>query len=504
MKRFENIFLSLLFSFLWILIFPVDNQAWMAWFALIPLLLIAYRNRPLNAFGWGLLSGTIGLLGIFSWIFQVPGFRFYHALPLALFYGLFPALWCAGISWFNRHKDSGRLVLFAPALWTVLGFTQNHLGFLSFSWATLARSQHAHPMFLQVASITGEYGVTFLIVLANTTLSEFLLRRTWNSAIGVAILIGLCFLWGEYRLTRPIPQAPMVRVAVVQPSILLQERKTPASRAAARNRLETLTKQVARSHPALIVWPETAIRDLKRHRELTRWMKDLAKVTGSALIVGASEFVKFAQKMSIKNRRIRFKLRQYNAAWFFSPDGNTFSCYHKRLLVPFGEYLPLTSFLSWPKWLIPVPMQGLAGKTYRSFPIKDDLRATPIICWENLFPEFVRKAVKNRANMVAHLVNDNWFGKTAAPFQHNMASVLRAVENCVPVIVASNTGPSEIIGPKGRILAEAPGCFTPCAISADVPVPKTRTFFTRYGDFFPLFCLLLLLIGMLPFTNKRR
>ncbi len=497
-RRLENISLSLLFSLLWILTFPNFNQAWLAWIALVPLFVVSLTSRPAGAFGWGLLAGTAGLLGIFSWIFQVPGFRFYHALPLALFYGLSPAIWCAGVSWFGK-RDSRLLSLFAPALWVTLGFLHNHLGFLSFSWATLARSQHAHPVFLQIASVTGEYGVTFLIVLANTALALLIIRRAWQIAVAAGIVIGLCVGWGTYRLSYS-PRLPTIQVAVVQPAIMLKERKTPASRAAARRRLETLTYQAAQSRPVLIVWPETAIRDLKRHPDLVAWLKELAAETHAALIVGASEFVKFGRGKPVGNGRVRYKLRQYNAAWFFSPNGHTSPPYHKRLLVPFGEYLPLSPPVSWPKWLVPAPLQGLAGKTYRTFSLRNGVRVAPIICWENLFPDFVRKAVKDRADMVVHLVNDNWFGPTAAPYQHNMASVLRAVENRLPILVASNTGPSEIIGADGRILAKTPRLFTPCVITAEVPVPKTRTFFTRYGELFPALCFILLLI-VVPFPK---
>jgi len=494
-------FLVALSAFSLILIFPDLNQAWLAWIALIPLLIVSLTSRPAGAFGWGLLAGTASLLGIFSWIYQVPGFRFYHALPLALFYGLFPAVWCAVISWFGK-RDSCLLSLFAPALWVTLGFLQNHMGFLSFSWTTLARSQHAHPVLLQIASVTGEYGVTFLIVLANTALALLILRRACQTAVAAGIVIGLCVGWGAYRLNHS-PRPPTIRVAVVQPAILLKERKTAESRAAARRRLETLTYQAAQSRPALIVWPETAIRDLKRHPELVAWLKELATETHAALIVGASEFVKFGRGKPVGNGRIRYKLRQYNAAWFFTPSGHTSPPYHKRLLVPFGEYLPLSPPVSWPKWLVPAPIRGLAGKAYRAFPLEDGLLVTPIICWENLFPDFVREAVKDRADMVVHLVNDNWFGPTAAPYQHNMASVLRAVENRLPIIVASNTGPSEIIGPDGRVLARAPGTFRPCVIAAEVPVPKTRTLFTRYGEIFPLLCFLLL-IPLLYYRAKKR
>jgi len=449
-----------------------------------------------------LLTGTVSLLGTFTWIFQVPGFRFYHALPLAIFYGAFTAIWCAGISWFNNRKKTYLVILFAPALWVALEFFQNHLGFLSFSWATLARSQHATPAILQMAALTGEYGITFLIVLVNVIFVEIILRRNWKEALIAGAFIGLCLLIGSHRLNHPV-QTRQIRVAVVQPSILLSERKTPESRTLARRRMEQLTYQAASFHPALIVWPETALRDLKRHPELIAWIRGIARKTHAALIVGASEFTKFGKAQQPNRSKIVFRMREYNTAWFFNSRGQTSPPYRKRLLVPFGEYLPLTSVISWPDWLVPKAIQSLPGNAYRVFSLGDGIPLTPIICWENLFPDFVRKAVKDRAWIVVQLVNDNWFGKTAAPEQHNMASVLRAVENRVPVIVASNTGPSEIIGPYGQVLAKAPRLFLPCVITAEIPVPQERTFYTKYGNLFSWFCIFggILLI---PLSKKKR
>ncbi|NIA11560.1 MAG: hypothetical protein GWP10_18025, partial [Nitrospiraceae bacterium] len=98
-----------------------------------------------------------------------------------------------------------------------------------------------------------------------------------------------------------------------------------------------------------------------------------------------------------------------------------------------------------------------------------------------------------------------------APEQHNMASVLRAVENRVPVILASNTGPSEIIGPYGRVLAKTPFFFRPDTITAEVPVSEIRPFYTRYGDVFALLCILWTLIMIIRYkaapivkTNTRK
>jgi len=500
-------FLALLTALFVIFSFPNFNQGWMAWIALVPLIYACFTTKPLGAFALGLLSSATALFGIFYWIFEVPGFRFYHALPLTIFYALFTATWCTGISWFHAWKKPQFLFLFAPVLWVAIEFLKTHIGFMSFSWATLARSQHAIPAILQVSSLTGEYGVTFLIVLANVALAGVILRRAYKQAVITGVLIGLSFLWGFYVLHHPV-HGPCIRVAVVQPAIRLSERKTPEKRAASYRRLEFLTRKAAILNPALIVWPETAIRDLKRHPELIAWLKNLVFETHASFIIGASEFVKFGKAKPMGKASFTFKMREYNSAFFFSAHGGMLRPYYKQLLVPFGEYIPLASSVSWPAWLVPETVSSLPGKTFRVYSVSKGLHVAPIICWENLFPDFVRKAVGNRANMVVHLVNDNWFGRTAAPEQHNMASVLRAVENHVPVVIASNTGPSEIIDSYGKVLTKTPALFKSGIVSAEVSVPATKTFYNRYGNVFAFFCILatLFLLAVrffISFRNRR-
>src|SRR5215467_4939471 len=104
-------------------------------------------------------------LMIYHWLFEVDGFGIHHFAVLSTFFALYPAAWCAGISWLNRHRPS--LVVAAPALWVLLDYVRAHAGFMSFPWGTLAHTQHQNLALLQIATLTGEYGVTFLVVLGN-------------------------------------------------------------------------------------------------------------------------------------------------------------------------------------------------------------------------------------------------------------------------------------------------------------------------------------------------
>jgi len=129
---------------------------------------------------------------------------------------------------------------------------------------------------------------------------------------------------------------------------------------------------------------------------------------------------------------------------------------------------------------------------------------SPIICWENLFPEFVRKIVANGSNLVVHISNDNWFGRTSASRQHNLASVMRAVENRVPIVISSNTGPAQIIDVHGRVVAAAAEIFSQTLVVASVkPGVTLKTFYTRHGDLFACLCVLLVcMAGLINITLR--
>jgi len=469
----------------------------------VPLILLCAVNSPVKSFGWGLLTGILARFGIFFWIFQVPGFGIVQALILSFIMGLSIGIWCAGVSWFYQKREEILLILFAPALWVFLDYIHNHAGFLSFSWATLARSQYSKLLIIQLAEITGEYGVTFLLVLVSVSLSLVLLKGVRRQAIVVTLVVVLALSFGMYRLYLPLSPETSFRVAIVQPAILLSERKNATSRKRARQRLESLTRKAATLRPDLIIWPETAVRNLNGHPELKKWLKDLASQMDAAILVGASAFVKFTKDNQANLKRPLYEFKQYNDAYFFDSLGNTFAPYHKRLLVPFGEYLPLATVIPWPKWLVPKPMKCLSGNSTKIYPVGHVIRVSPIICWENLFPSFFARVIRCGANVVAHLVNDNWFGNTAAPYQHNMASVLRAVENRVPVLIASNTGPSEVIDAYGRVIKSASNPFSSQVLTAKVSIPKSRGFFTKVGEWFPLLCGIMVIGWLLALPKNK-
>ena len=481
---------TLLTPALLVLSFPAPDQGWLAWVALVPLLLACRDLGLVAAFALGLLSGVGMTFGLFHWMFEVSGFRVYHMLLGALYLGLYPAAWCGGLALLTRSRLS--LIVTAPALWVALDYLRAHAGFLAFPWGTLAQSQHGNLAVLQVATLTGEYGVTCLVVMGSAAVAALITRRAWRTAIAAGSLIALAHVGGALALAHPLAGSTLM-VAIVQPSILISERSTASARAATLDRLERLTRAAAATRPALIAWPETAVRDLPKEPPLVARVQELARAIQTPLLVGASEFVKFAAREG--DLPLVLHPRSYNAAYLVVPHAPLGEPYRKRLLVPFGEYLPLEGIIRWPTWFVPRVFASVPGDGPRPFMLPDGTRFAVLICWENLFGAFVRPSVREGAHLLVQLTNDNWFGRTAASRQHNLASVLRAVENRVPVVIASNTGPSQIIDPYGRIVAAAPGLFVEGIAAAEVPLGAGGTLYTRVGDLFAFAALATLALG---------
>ncbi|MBN1255450.1 MAG: apolipoprotein N-acyltransferase [Deltaproteobacteria bacterium] len=482
LKIAGSITLALLTSFLLVFSFPNPDQGWLAWIALVPLILACHNQRPLSAFLLGLLSGMVTLWGICGWLFGVSAFHIYHALPIAVYFGLFPALWCLAFPLLRLNGIA--LIILAPSLWVALDYVKTHAGFMAFPWVLLAHSQHSNLAVLQIAAFTGEYGVTFLVVMASAALAVAVIQKKWQGVAAAALIIAVIHGWG-FIILSDTSHSEQLKVAVVQPSILRSERETPDGMTASFDRLKRLTLTAAASEPELVVWPETAVRDLGKDAQLFAQVKAISQSINAPILTGASESIKFSRKSDSQYNILSLEQYQYNSAYFITPEESLVAApYRKRILVPFGEYMPLDSFIPWPSWFVPESSNVLPGDGYKHYALAGGVRASPIICWENLFTDYVRLLARKDTQVIVQLVNDNWFGRTAAARQHNLASVLRAVENRVPVVIASNTGPSQIIDAFGRICDSIPQLFTAGVAMAEVPVAYRATFYTAHGEVF--------------------
>lgn len=476
---------------------PPLDWGWLAWVALAPLLLACHGVTPTHAAGLGVLSGLAAAYGTMYWIFEIPAFAIHHSILLAGYLALYPALWCLGIALLSPTSTS--MMFVAPALWVLLDYMRAHAGFLAFPWGTLAQTQRQNLAVLQLGSLTGEYGVTFVVALGSAALGGAFLHQAWRPAAFAALIIGAVHTGGAVALHGE-DSSGAIRLAAVQPSIPVGSLRTAEGRQTTFARLVNLTESTAALRPALIAWPETAIAgNVQANPLLAADLQSLVEEMGTPLVLGVSEVEKFVSVVGAGENRPR----AYNSAYFLSPGAPPSRPYHKRVLLPFGEYVPLEGFVAWPAWIGGRGYDRASGDDPQLFTLPDGTSLATLICWESLFSDLSREAVVSGARLLVQLNNPAWFGHTAAGAQQNLSSVLRAVENRTPILLASNTGPSQIIDAYGRIVAGTRHLFTADVVVGDVAPGRHRSFYTLAGDWFVYVLLTVtILAGLYPYLAR--
>jgi apolipoprotein N-acyltransferase len=199
--------------------------------------------------------------------------------------------------------------------------------------------------------------------------------------------------------------------------------------------------------------------------------------------------------------------RQYNQAWMVAPQKGLDGPYNKIMLVPFGEYVPFGGLLGWVQKAVEAVGdfgRGTAPVVFEGPSVRGpagnvNVELAPLICYEGIFPDLVRRFVAEHADILVNISNDAWYGRTSAPYQHLAMSAMRAVENRVPMVRSTNTGISAVVDPVGRIRSRTP-LFEQVFFVDSVALVHGGSIYTRIGDVFVYACVL----GSLGLAYLRR
>lgn len=499
LKKYQQISLSVLSALLLISIFPTLDLEFLAWIAFIPLFFSIKDSRPIRAFWLGYLSGVVAFSGILYWIIyavthygKLPGVVGFLIWPvavitlsalvafLALFFGAFTCL----INWLYL-KLKLPFVLTAPPLWVALEYIRSFF-LTGFPWASLGYSQYLNLPLIQIAELTGVYGLSFEIILVNAALYQFIIgwlslpRRIHLIELAVAIsCLTLTISFGSWRLKELnalLPRSPHLRVGLIQGNIEQDQKWDKQFREKTINIYQSLTREAAKAGVDLIIWPETAAPFYFQTNQIYRpRILNTARQNESYLLFGSPGY-------QYQGRKSRY----FNSAFLISPRGKVLGRYDKIHLVPFGEYIPL-------KRLLPFIDRWVEGIGNFSSGKEETILALPqakfgvLICYEIIFPALVRKFVKKGADFLVTITNDAWFGRTSAPYQHLSMATFRAVENRTGLARAANTGITAFIEPTGKI-SRATRIFTRGWLAGEVKLKVKRTFYTQFGDLFAWLC----------------
>jgi apolipoprotein N-acyltransferase len=471
------------------LAFPRSDWWLFAWVWLAPALCCALARPPRGAMADGWLAGTVFFVVLLRWLDFT--FRTYSDIPwplgwlpiglLAAYCGLYTAGVVAAVAWLRPRIGEAPALAMAPVLWVAGEWIRGHL-MGGFPWGLMGYSQHGVLPVIQIAELTGVYGVSFLVVAVNAALAALVglgWRRARPGVLAAAALLVASLGFGlrvggqEERMDRG--QAASIAVAVIQPSVEQTIKWDPAHNAEVLGIHERLTRDAARLRPALIVWPETAAAIfLRADPELLARLTALSGALDTPLLIGSID----------RQRGARGKF--LNSAFLLTGQGIK-GKYDKIHLVPFGEYIPLGWLIgfvrSWAEFISDFD----AGNTATVFSLPGAPFGT-VICYEVIFPELFRDFVVGGATFMVNITNDAWFGRTSGPWQHLAMLPLRAVEHRVGIARAANTGISAFVEPSGRVSAFLP-LFERGLLERHVPLRTRTTLYTRLGDWLAYGCL---------------
>lgn len=476
--------------------FPPLNAYPVAFIALVPLLVSLRGKRPKAAFYLGMASGFIYFLGTVYWVSHsmhvygyVPVLATLCAVTLLCFY---LALYVGVFSFLFAHLSDRAYMpasIMAPPLWVSLEFLRTH-ALTGFPWSVLGYTQYSFLKLIQVADITGIYGISFLVVAVNGMLFDMIVYKSYRSGhshpVRRSVIVSVLFtpvifiltLWYGIVQLDTGENREQIKASVIQGNIPQDRKWDREFRHDVIQRYEELTKAANAGNPDLIVWPESALPFIFGYdKDLTEDIVDFQKQLGSYLLFGGV----------IRRGGNQERSRLTNSTVLLSPEGNVLSIYDKIHLVPFGEYVPLKKFLPFIDKLVVAVGDFVPGKEHV---VMDTpfAKIGNLICYEIIFPGLARELVDRGANVLVTITNDAWFGRTSAPYQHFSMAVFRAVENRVPVVRSANTGISGFIDPGGRIINESK-IFVETSMTESVPLGKDKSIYTRVGDIFAWLCM---------------
>ena len=497
--------LAVLSGVLLTLSFPKAEISYLAWIALVPLLAACEQKSPMKAGKLAFVAGLTSYGGILYWINIVV--TTYGKLPLLVSLSVYLMLvaYLAAfffVLFYLARKAELRgisIVVSVPFLWVGLEFVRSFL-LTGFPWASLGYSQYRILPLIQVTDITGVYGLSFLLVLANCVVylaikgmkTSESKGRPYRSAAVFFVLLAAVLLYGSFRM-RQEPVGVPLKVALIQGNIDQGIKWDPAFMEETIAIYERLSRRAADDVVDLVVWPESAAPFFfQAPGPPTDRITSLAREIHAPLIFGSPAF-----DDSGSHRRY------FNSAFLLSSSGEVLGRSDKIHLVPFGEYVPLAKLLPFVQKLVVGVGDFSPGDSLAALDIGKG-KVGVLVCFEGIFPDLSRSYVREGAQLLVNITNDGWYGRSSAPYQHLSMAVFRAVENGVPLVRAANTGISAIIDKKGKISLATP-LFKEDYLVGEVILGKGGTVYTRIGDVFALVCLgIAMTIAVLGFRKSQQ
>ena len=424
---------------LWQVSFAPFDLSFLAYLLLVPwaiAVIAAGRDRTAMVRGWatGLVLMAVGAYWL-TWITLVG----YVALVLYLSLYWLLSAWAVR----RAHQQGIAMWLVLPIVWVALEYARAHV-ISGFPWFFLAHSQYRFTLLLQVADVTGQYGVSFFVAMVNGLLidvvvrlvldrrrrGEDVFRRVWPGLRVGWVVTGMAaaamVLYGAFRLGQAAKTvSPGPRVGIVQCAFPISLGRRGAGEEKIFHDHLRQSRRLPLAELDLIVWPETVLPtrfdkpwetvDLDRFSEdtqayayvrfLQQAQRELAELLAShdlEMIAGAMT------SREVDAGRGEKEIGLFNTAMLLetSPSGRlrTVATYDKMHCVPFSEYVPFGEGFPWLHRLlrrfVPAQMpQIVPGRRVRRFQFgrgKRQWTAAAPICYEGTFARVCRQLCYGR------------------------------------------------------------------------------------------------------------
>ena len=476
--------------------FPNYNLYLLAWIAMGMLVLascgVPLKEAPL----YGFLHGQVFYPVCLPWVDTVmrqygnidPWISAAFVGMIGFVGGLICMIFSTGVALASK-KSKLLACLLAGFLWTALEFFRTNIPIIGSSWDLSGYPAARSMALLQITSVTGIYGLCFLIAAYGSLLAYAVLadtRRAWKLALVVTIVLVVVALGGPYL----IPSATPHYIAHLVQTNFPQSENYPADwlqvHAGDLDQLEQISVEAAHRVPGIIIWPEVPAPFTFTEQPFAQRAERIARDAGSYFLVGVVDWKQDSSGKWLAS----------NSAVLLNPVGQRIYSYNKIHLLPFGEYVPLRGWLTFAKKLTADISDFTPGSQYTIAQLPQGKFGT-FICYEAIFPSEVRRFTANGAELLVTISNDGWFGRSSAPEQHMAMARVRAAENRRWLLRDTNNGYTESIDPYGRTAAQLQLDIRG-QLDAPYDFRSDLTPYARLGDWFAWLCIIVtvLLIGI--------
>jgi apolipoprotein N-acyltransferase len=480
--------------------------------ALIPLY-FALGDAP----SYGFAAVTAGLYGALHhglssyWLYFFHGFAFWTLGSTVIAYFIVYAVWGLYLGYFVKKSGVWRPLAFA-VFWAVFEYAKS-TGFLGYPWGLLSYTQTRALPLLQIADMTGVYGITFFLAFANGALAELLLRHggpvlaprndiprpralalpfALREAAAALLLVAVVAAYGWWRLAAPARQTGSITAEIVQQNA--DPWNMDEAEGVLKNiRLARAGLEASGRKPDIILFSESSLevpflidQPWYERNPASDPFLPFVRQTGSYFLTGSPVILD------------PVKLEATNSVILISPEGRQVGEYAKVHPVPFAEAIPfweIKPFREFIQKVVGLDSGWTMGTEFRNFSLPvgaKTYRFGAPICFEDAFPDVCRQFALKGADLFINLTNDSWSMTGSSEIQHFAAARFRAIEFRKTLVRSTNGGVSCVVEATGRARDELP-LFKDASEVVDLPVygGNPPTLYLLWGDWFAYSCMLL-------------